>query len=213
MPFVAFYHTHKLVVVLFILIYLIKTILLLSGKRDGLKRFTKFIKIPEMVVSALLFITGIVMLNKLADFTLLFTIKLLFVIGAIPLAVLAFRKFNKGLAILAILFLIMAYGFAEMYRAQFGKRQEVANVISDPSMEGYNQVEHGLALYNAQCIVCHGNDGKLNLSGAKDLTISTMTGEEVINVIKNGKNAMPKMGGIYSPAELEALKSYVMSLR
>ena len=95
MPFIAFYHTHKLVVVLFILIYLTKAILLLMGNTDTLNRFNKKIKVPEMIVSALLFITGIVMLNQIADFNLVFTIKLTLVITAIPVAVLAYRKYNK----------------------------------------------------------------------------------------------------------------------
>ena len=112
MPFVAFYHTHKLVVVLFLLIYLIKTILLLSNKKDALDKFSKIIKIPEMVIAALFFITGITMLMQIADFNLLFTIKLTLVIASIPLAVAAFRKYNKLFAILSLLFLISAYGIA-----------------------------------------------------------------------------------------------------
>ena len=51
MPFVALYHTHKLVVVLFLLIYLIKTILLVANKTDALEKFKKITKIPEMIVS------------------------------------------------------------------------------------------------------------------------------------------------------------------
>lgn len=213
MPFVAFYHTHKLVVVLFILIYLIKAILMLMGNKDVLGKFIKIIRIPEMVVSALLFITGIVMLMNLPDFTTLFMIKLLVVITAIPVAVMAYKKYNKLLAVLAVVLLISAYGLAEVYQAQFGKKQEVVNVITDPSAEGYTLENHGEALYQAQCVICHGDDGKANLAGAKDLTISTKTEAEVIDIIKNGKNSMPKMGGIYNEQELKALNSYIMSLR
>jgi len=213
MPFVAFYHTHKLVVVLFILIYLIKAILLFMGNKDSLAKFTKKIKIPEMIVSALLFITGIAMLANLAEFTTLFMIKLLAVITAIPVAVIAYKKYNKLLGVLAVVLLISAYGLAEVYRAQFGKKVAVENVITDPTVSGYSIESHGEALYKVQCAVCHGSDGKANLSGAKDLTISTKTEAQVIEIIKNGKNAMPKMGGIYNDQELKALNSYIMSLR
>ena len=103
MPFVAFYHTHKLVVVLFILIYLTKAILLLMGNKDALNKFNSKVKIPEMVVSALLFITGIIMLNNIADFNLIFTIKLTIVVAAIPVAVIAYKKYNKLLAVLALI--------------------------------------------------------------------------------------------------------------
>lgn len=213
MPFIAFYHTHKLVVVLFILIYLTKAILLLMGNKDILNKFNKKIKIPEMVVSALLFITGIVMLNQIADFNLLFTIKLTLVIGAIPVAVIAYKKYNKLMAVLAVIMMISAYGLAEVFKAQFGKRQVVTEVVTDTANEQYNIAVHGAALFTAQCIVCHGVDGKASFSGAKDLTLSTKSTSEIIETIQNGKNTMPKMANIYSEQELKALAEYVKLLR
>jgi len=213
MPFIAFYHTHKLVVVLFILIYLLKAILLLMGNKDTLLRYNKIIKIPEMVVSALLFITGIVMLNQIADFNLLFTVKLTLVIGAIPVAIIAFKKYNKVLAVLAVIMLISAYGLAEMFKAQFGKRHDVMEVVTEVDSDEYNITVHGAALYTAQCLVCHGADGKASYSGAKDLTLSTLSADGIIETIKTGKNAMPKMADIYSEQELKALANYVNSLR
>lgn len=213
MPFIAFYHTHKLVVVLFILIYLVKAILLLMGNHDTLNKFNRKIKIPEMIVSALLFITGIVMLNQIADFNLLFTIKLTLVIGAIPVAIIAYKKYNKLLAVIAIIMLIAAYGLAEIFNAQFGKRHEVMEVVTDIANEEYNITVHGAALFTAQCIVCHGADGKASFSGAKDLTLSTISADEIIETINNGKNTMPKMANIYNDQELKALADYVKSLR
>lgn len=213
MPFVAFYHTHKLVVILFILIYLIKAILLLMGNKDILNKFNKKVKIPEMVVSALLFITGIVMLNQIADFNLIFTIKLTLVISAIPVAVIAYKKHNKLLAVLAVIMLISAYGLAEMFKAQFGKRHVITEVVTEPANEQYNITVHGAALYTAQCIVCHGADGQASFSGAKDLTLSTKSVDEIIKTIKDGKNTMPKMANIYNEQELKALADYIKSLR
>jgi len=213
MPFIAFYHTHKLVVVLFILIYLIKAILLLMGNTDTLNKYNKLIKVPEMIVGALLFVTGIVMLNQIADFNLLFTIKLTLVVAAIPVAVIAYRKYNKPLAVLAVIMLLSAYGLAEMFKAQFGKRHKIMEVVTETTNEQYNITVHGAALYTAQCIVCHGVDGKANFSGAKDLTLSTKSTDEIIETIKSGKNTMPKMANIYNEQELKALASYVNSLK
>lgn len=213
MPFVAFYHTHKLVVAIFILIYLIKAILLLLGNKDALNKFNKIIKIPEMVVSALFFITGIIMLNKIADFTLLFAIKLTLVVAVIPIAVIAYKKYNKVLAVLSIVMLLSAYGLAEMYKGQFAKKREISDVIINTENEQYDVAKHGEALFNAQCIVCHGVDGKASLSGAKDLTQSVKSVSEMIETIKTGKNTMPKMADIYSEEELKALAGYVKSLK
>jgi mono/diheme cytochrome c family protein len=213
MPFVAFYHTHKLVVVLFVVIYLVKAVLLLMGNNDTLSKFNKKIRIPEMVISALFFITGIIMLNNIADFTMLFAIKLTLVVAAIPVAVIAYKKYNKILAILSILMLLSAYGLAEMYKGMFANKKEIANVVTNPDDAQYDLIEHGQALFNAQCIVCHGVDGKANLSGAKDLTLSTKPEQEMVEIIKTGKNTMPRMADIYNEAELNALAKYVKSLR
>ena len=52
-------HTHTLVVILFLLIYLIKVGLLLFAKPETLDKFSKRIKIPEIIVSTLFLATGI----------------------------------------------------------------------------------------------------------------------------------------------------------
>ncbi len=213
MPFVAFYHTHKLVVSLFVLIYLVKVILLLLGNKDTLDRFSKFIRIPEMVISVLFLVTGGYMLTQIADFNTIFAIKLTLVVLSIPLAIVAFKRYNKILAVLVIIMLISAYGMAEMYKASFGKKHELVSVATDSNESGYDIEEHGKALYNAQCIVCHGEDGRANLAGAKDLTISEKTDDEIADLIKNGKNTMPAMKDIYSDGEIKALISYVKTLR
>jgi len=213
MPFVALYHTHKLVVVLFLLIYLVKAILLVANKTEGLRKFTGFVKIPEMIVSALFFITGVMMLSKIAVFTSLLAIKLVVVVVAIPVAVIAYKKFNKLLAIIALFLLVAAYGLAEMNRASFGKRKPVSAVTTDPTQAGYSLNGHGMALYKAQCMVCHGKDGKAKLSGAKDLTLSQMTDPEIRSIVEKGKNAMPPMHDLFNEQEMKALVSYVKSLR
>lgn len=213
MPFTALYHTHKLVVLLFVLIYLIKAILLITGKKDILAKFTRIIKIPEMVVSALFFITGIVMLQKQADFTTLFAIKMILVVIAIPVAVMAYKRANKALAILAVFLLIIVYGVAEMNKAMMGKRKPIEQVIADANDPGYSLITHGQALYNAQCAVCHGEKGEANLSGAKSLKASRLDNVQITAIINKGKNAMPKMKGKYSDQEMDALVSYIKDLR
>ena len=213
MPFVAFYHTHKLVVILFILIYLIKAILLLSNNSNALAKFSKAIKIPEIIISVLFLITGITMVLQIADFTMLFTIKLVVVVAAIPVAIIAFKKYSKPLAIVAILLLVGAYGLAEVNKARMGKRMVVEDVLTDPGNSFYDINSHGAALFNAQCAVCHGSDGTLQLSGAKNLQVSQVDDQYIMDIINNGKNTMPKMAGKYSNQEMAALVSYIKSLR
>jgi mono/diheme cytochrome c family protein len=71
----------------------------------------------------------------------------------------------------------------------------------------------GIAVYNSYCTACHGADGKLKLAGAKDLTVSTLTPEQVKSLLKNGKNAMPKFKTVLSPEELDAVIQHSLELR
>lgn len=172
----AFLHTHTLVVTLFFLIYVVKTVLLLSNRMDLLQRFTKFIKIPEMIVSVLFLITGIYLLTQLPEIKTIMYIKLALVFSSIPIAVIGFKKGNKVLAALSLLMITASYGLAEMSRKQ-------KTVIPEGAVDGKT-------LYEANCKICHGNDGKLGMAGASDLTKTTLTVSDIKSVILNGKNAM-----------------------
>lgn len=178
-------HTHYLVVTLFLLIYVVKTILLLSNKSDTLATFTKKIKIAEMIISALFLLTGIYLTTQLpfgGKYDYLFWIKLVMVFASIPIAVIGFKKGNKILAALSLLLITGAFGLAEVYTKRKGIAKDGANtelVAND-----------GKALYEANCVVCHGNDGKLGISGAADLSASTLDATGVKDVILHGKNMM-----------------------
>jgi cytochrome c6 len=57
-----------------------------------------------------------------------------------------------------------------------------------------NKPSHpGEALYTEQCAQCHGENGKLGASGAKDLSISKMDQAQTRKIILKGKNGMPPM--------------------
>jgi cytochrome c5 len=214
MLFTAAYHSHKLVIFLFLSIYLIKTILLLIGSNDVLERFTKIIKIPEMIVSFLFLLTGGYLIMDIANFGVLIILKLVFVLAAIPIAVVGFKKKKKLLALISLLLIIGAYGLSEVSKAQMGKRKDFTEeVITDPQAENYLLSLHGKALYNAQCTVCHGDDGTAGLSGAKNLQSSTKSNQDIKSVIITGKNTMPKIKPVYNEQELKALVEYVNSLR
>lgn len=178
-------HFHYLVVTLFLLIYVIKTILLLSNKNDLLMGFTKKFRIIEMVISFLFLATGIYLTTQLPfgrKYDYLFFIKVVMVLASIPLAIIGFKKQNKVLAALSLLLITGSFGLAEVY----SKRKAVPKdaVIAEAS--------NGESLYKANCIVCHGNDGKLGLSGAKDISVTKLSANDMIVMIMKGKGAMPK---------------------
>jgi len=177
------HHTHYLVVVLFLLIYVIKTILLLSDKKDLLATFSKKIKVFEMIVSFLFLFTGIYLVTQLSfggKYDYLFYIKIILVLGSIPIAVIGFRKSNKVLAALSLLMITGSFGLAEVYHKRRGA-----------SVESNTGISEGKTLYEKNCVLCHGNDGKLGASGAKDLSASTMGVTEMKEIILHGKGLMP----------------------
>lgn len=91
------YYTHLVSVMLFLMIYLVKTVLLVSNKEEALTKFTKIFKVPEMIVSVLFLITGIYMLTQIPEIKTFMVIKIVLVIVSIPVAVVGFKRRNKVL--------------------------------------------------------------------------------------------------------------------
>ena len=180
-------HTHRLSVILFLSIYLIKLTFLLLNQKENLAKFTKWMRIPEMVISSLFLLTGIAMLFNLGRSSIWLYVKIGLVFLSIPVAVVGFRRMNKGLAILAVFLVVCVYGLAEMQKRMVVKGDIPTTITMDPSAPEYNALAHGEALFKANCTSCHGEDGKQNLSGAKDLTQSKLGDIDIKKLIRNGK--------------------------
>ena len=71
----------------------------------------------------------------------------------------------------------------------------------------------GAQIYSDRCVVCHGADGNLGVSGAKNLSISKISVDEVKMQVTNGKGAMTPFKNILTPEEIEAVAEYSLSLR
>lgn len=69
-------------------------------------------------------------------------------------------------------------------------------------------------LFEQNCASCHGVDGKLGNSGAKDLTQTTLSDEEVLKIISEGKNGMPPMKGLLeTDKNISAVAEYIKKMR
>ncbi len=191
---------HKIIVMIFVLIYLVKTIMLVAGKTNALKRLSKVVKVPEMIISFLFLATGAWMVVLLGTLQTILMIKIALVLASIPLAVVAFKKQNKVLGILAFLFIISAYGMAEM--------SKIPKVR--PTAAGAEVV--GQDLYKSNCQNCHGPKGNLGNNGATDLSTSVKNHTEVMTMITNGKGLMPSYASL-SDAEKDAVAAYIEALR
>jgi cytochrome c553 len=203
------YYTHLFSVITFLLIYVIKTILLLANKEEGLVKFTKSIKVPEMIVSTLFLVTGVYMLFQIPEIKTLMIIKILVVFASIPVAVIGFKKRNKVLAVISLIMIIMAYGLAEMSKKQ--KSAVVPTETMDHSPAESTSNGHDIFINN--CARCHGEDGKLGLMGSPDLSGSAMDLNTRIEVIKKGKGAMAGFEGILSDEQIRAVAEYSESLK
>jgi mono/diheme cytochrome c family protein len=61
--------------------------------------------------------------------------------------------------------------------------------------------------------MCHGADGTMGTLGAKDLSKSAMSNADVLNIISNGKAAMPAYSKTLSAEDIALLAGYVEQLR
>ena len=70
----------------------------------------------------------------------------------------------------------------------------------------------GKKVYQKYCVACHGAFGNSEINGAKDLTVSHMSKEERIEIVKNGKGLMTPFKGSLKPGQIEAVVDYTFEL-
>jgi cytochrome c6 len=87
------------------------------------------------------------------------------------------------------------------------------SVVSVEAQPVKTTVENGKAIFQNNCIRCHGYDGKLGKQGAKNLQISKLNDSQLSAIISNGKWAMPKWKKLLTPEQLSAVATYVKTLR
>jgi cytochrome c6 len=71
----------------------------------------------------------------------------------------------------------------------------------------------GKEIFSERCTSCHGMDGKLGFGGAKDLTASKKTLEEIIHQVTFGKGAMAPYKNILSVQDIQSVSEYALTLR
>ncbi len=71
----------------------------------------------------------------------------------------------------------------------------------------------GKKVYKQYCVTCHGVYGDMGASGAFNLTESSLTLDEKIEVITNGRNTMTPFKGLLSEAKIKAVAEYTETLK
>ncbi|HYD90584.1 MAG TPA: SirB2 family protein [Flavobacterium sp.] len=107
-------HTHTLLVTLFLISAIVKTVLLLNGSVHTLERYRKRFLMPEMLIAILFLATGLLMWYNM-DFVSLggwIHLKLALIVIAIPLGIIGFKKNNVVLSVISTLLFIAVFTLA-----------------------------------------------------------------------------------------------------
>lgn len=215
-------HSHVLVVTLFLLFLLFKTILLLANKKQLLATVRKY-KMVDPILGVLMLATGGYLLSLYGSAAPTYLwVKLVLVLIIIPIGIVAFKKENKAMAVIAVLLTFYIYGVSEAGSLTFS-RDETAAVSDDSpaqnaaavNIEGEIEelLKNGKEVYLAECKKCHGEDGKKGLFKAPDLTQSTLNLSERVAWIKKGKGVMPAYENELNETEIEAVALYLDELK
>lgn len=200
-------HTHALVTGLFVLLLLIFAFLLFAGKQEAVEKVDKSTKYLRIGLGVLILLTGAFLAFKSAENTSTwFFVKLGIVAVAIPLGIVGMKKQKAVLIFFSAVMFIYIYGVSETKSLVFKKAKDHVETVDegDGSIEGF---------YITHCKMCHGEDGKLGLSGAKDLSESTLSDDEIREIIKNGKNSMQGYDKYFNDQQLDEMIAFVKGLR
>lgn len=76
-----------------------------------------------------------------------------------------------------------------------------------------NSAVSGEEIFNKRCVSCHGHDGKMGFSGAKDLTKSSLPLTMIEMQVTHGKGAMNGFEKILSAEEIKEVSAYAFKFR
>ncbi|OON67747.1 GNAT family N-acetyltransferase [Hymenobacter sp. CRA2] len=74
-------------------------------------------------------------------------------------------------------------------------------------------IDPGKALFEQNCVLCHGPDGKRGLNGAHDLTKSNLNQMGRVYMVTNGLGKMPGFKGQLTPEQIEQVAAYSLTLK
>jgi mono/diheme cytochrome c family protein len=94
------------------------------------------------------------------------------------------------------------------------QEQKSEPAVNDgPANEEVDKATLGKSTFESQCRLCHGDDGKLGASGAKDLTVSTLSHQDAINVVSYGRGGMMAYKDLLTKEQIENVVAYIETLR
>ncbi len=222
----GFLHLHVTVVVIFLLLFAYKVALLILSKNEQLSFIRNKTKVVEMILGTLILVTGtyLFITDPLKEMWL--WVKLVSIIGLIPLGIIGLKKENKALALISLIGFLYFFVVSKTNSLTFkrdkieiveapaentGEKQSTTEDIMATNEE--TQLNKGKAIYTQVCAACHGPEGNLQLAGAANLQTSKLTLDEKISIVTNGKNAMMAYKDQLSEQEIVAVVTYTETLK
>ncbi|MGV3541304.1 MAG: c-type cytochrome [Rufibacter sp.] len=229
-----FLNTHVLVVILFLLLFLAKALLLFFNRHAQLDKVRSSTKMLDTVFGVLLLVTGgYLLLNYNGGVPTWLWLKVLLVLGVIPVAIVGIKRHSKVLTAMGLLIFFYVYGLAETkslkMRPDKGEGETVTSAPfgeAEPVRKDSTQAQHTIlsqlegvqlqntkAIYTQLCATCHGEDGQKGASGATLLQESTLSVQESKAVIAQGRGLMPGFSATLTEQEMEMLALYSTLLK
>jgi len=85
--------------------------------------------------------------------------------------------------------------------------------LPPPVLAGPPPPVPGQVLYQKNCVRCHGANGRRGLNGAHDLTKSNLNAFGRTYLVTNGMGKMPSFKKVLTPAQIEQVVAYSLTLR
>jgi cytochrome c6 len=98
-------------------------------------------------------------------------------------------------------------------KSPFDQKKSNGSETTKEDQHSEKKVLSGAELYTEKCTACHGSDGNMGIGGAKKIPASTLTLDERITLISNGKSTMPAFKTQLSDEEIKALAEFTMTLK
>ena len=143
-------HTHLLIISLFLINFLIKTILLLSNE----EKFTAFrnkTKLVEIILGTLVLVSGFSLFFYRGVYNEMWlNVKMLLVFAAIPIGIVGMKKGNKALALLSLSIFLYIFAVAWTKSLSFS--------TPAPAVEtSFNEHNNQGMIKTVECASFHGN--------------------------------------------------------
>ena len=202
---------HAGIGVLFVLYLLLRLIISVFGVNDPEYQtiMRRRFRIPDYAFIGLLLITGLYPIFILGQLELYHLLKI--VLLAILLWSSRIAQMNFVLASLLGIALVILAGYSSFTDSPKFPKAESSFEKDYPEVSALSGLEKGKVIFNTICAECHGEDGRKGLFQAADLTQSTLSTIQKVDMVANGSplTVMRSFSNDLTDEEINAVVLYI----